>query len=598
MTELDESAPPDVSIPSDSAQSLEPVLAAEPTGAPTDLGIGPEVSPDEAVAELMRTAVASDAVESSSLPADLAPVLESPGESSVPYLAASSSADTPDGSGTGGIDPNPMDSPGPSTETEDPRPPFTASVPDSIESGTTSTPEHVPETPSTGSEPAPPVREEPLTTGTVEPVAISPEGESAGATLAERTDASEPPLGVPPYRTDSEPLVVPPVTPTPEPGGEIAPSIERLGVDLPILERTNEPNPELRPEEGLSSPESQREETALPDLGPPGSELSVPVPLPETSPLPLEEFPALAPAETPRSDAIVAPESSTALDSIAPEEAPTVEQEPVGSEGAPVQPLPAEIPPPGAVEPIRAPPEAVAVAPTASDAPTNEGAPALESAAPPAVESPSPPPSPIPSPTPELGSVRSALFSIPAPAPVVSAPPPPVVVPPPPPSGVEIDFSSALFMALQPFLDATAAGHKGIALVRELPERIRVHIGPRPVEVYWLTNLDRPRTVRPSDLGAMAQRFHRALEDDGVTAVFLEGVEYLVGIHGVERVGAFLREIDALARQHVARVWLHLTPSLMSEAGLDQLLATVRAPPPGEAGASPADPSTAGTDSS
>jgi hypothetical protein len=175
------------------------------------------------------------------------------------------------------------------------------------------------------------------------------------------------------------------------------------------------------------------------------------------------------------------------------------------------------------------------------------------------------------------------VLSLPTPVlapPTVIEPPPPVretvpvvapAPPPSPPSGIEFDDSPTLFGALQPFLDATAAGHRGLAIVRELPERIRTHVGPRPVDVLWLSNLERNRTLRPSDLGEIARRIERALTDEGVTVFFIEGIEYLVRIHGVDRIVKFLQSVDQTSRAHEARVWLHTTRGLLPEAELERI---------------------------
>jgi hypothetical protein len=137
-----------------------------------------------------------------------------------------------------------------------------------------------------------------------------------------------------------------------------------------------------------------------------------------------------------------------------------------------------------------------------------------------------------------------------------------------------------LLAALQPFLDATAAGHRGLAVVREGPERIRTLVGPRPVAVYWLSNLTRERTIRPADLPGLAALLRKEIEADAITAVFLEGIEYLTRIHGTTAVVGVLKELDHLAREHDARAWLHLTPGLLSGAELDQIVRDLGLPAP------------------
>jgi valyl-tRNA synthetase len=151
---------------------------------------------------------------------------------------------------------------------------------------------------------------------------------------------------------------------------------------------------------------------------------------------------------------------------------------------------------------------------------------------------------------------------------------PPLVEPiPAPPTGLEVDTSDSLFQALLPFLDATAAGHKGVAIVRELPERIRTHVGPRPVEVYWLSNLGRKQTIRPSDLAGISEFVRRALLERGVTAFFVEGAEYLILMHGIDKVVELLHGLDAEVIAGHARLWLHLTPALLPSSDLERIVA-------------------------
>ncbi len=159
--------------------------------------------------------------------------------------------------------------------------------------------------------------------------------------------------------------------------------------------------------------------------------------------------------------------------------------------------------------------------------------------------------------------------------PVIPAAPEPA---PPATVGIEVELSVEFLPALLPFLDATAAGHRGLAVVRELPERIRALVGPRPVAVYWLSNLVRDRTVRPGDLPGLATLLRQGVEANSITAVFLEGVEYLARIHGSNAVAGFLKELDQLARERDTRVWLHITPGLLSPAELDLVVADLPLP--------------------
>ncbi len=126
-----------------------------------------------------------------------------------------------------------------------------------------------------------------------------------------------------------------------------------------------------------------------------------------------------------------------------------------------------------------------------------------------------------------------------------------------------------------------------MAIVREMPERIRAHVGPRPVVVYWLTNLVRDRTIKPNDLSAVAERFTRALDTESVTAIFFEGVEYLVRIHGIDRIVELLQNLDASLRAHEARGWLHLSPNLIPESDVGRILSGLgqTRPVPADSGA-------------
>jgi len=238
----------------------------------------------------------------------------------------------------------------------------------------------------------------------------------------------------------------------------------------------------------------------------------------------------------------------------------------------PAEPATAAVPPPaevaGAPEPVPAP-SPPAEPPEVTPEPEPATLPVI-----PEAPRPRPPPPPLqPAFVPE--SERAA-----APAP---APPAPAAV------GLEVELSASLLPALQPFLDATAAGHRGLAVVRELPERIRTLVGPRPVAVYWLSNLARDRTIRPDDLPGLAGLVRQGVESNGITAVFVEGVEYLARIHGTAAIVGFLKEVDRLAREHDARAWLHLTPGLLAPADLSQMMTDLGASAPvGEGGAPPA----------
>jgi len=269
-----------------------------------------------------------------------------------------------------------------------------------------------------------------------------------------------------------------------------------------------------------------------------------------------------------------------------------------------------EPPPPPAPEPVPAPVPALTVAPAPPPAepPATVAPPPVDLAMAPEG---APTPGPAPAPPDVTTEPRPTIVPVPE-APRPRPPPPPLQpafipesergappAPAPPPAtapaavGLEVELSASLLPALQPFLDATAAGHRGLAVVRELPERIRTLVGPRPVAVYWLSNLARDRTLRPDDLPALTGLVRQGVESNGITAVFLEGVEYLARIHGTAAIVGFLKEVDRLAREHDARAWLHITPGLLAPADLSQMMtdlgaASPAAAPEGDGGAPPA----------
>jgi len=146
--------------------------------------------------------------------------------------------------------------------------------------------------------------------------------------------------------------------------------------------------------------------------------------------------------------------------------------------------------------------------------------------------------------------------------------------PKPPPAGIELEVGVSLLSSIQPFLDATAAGHRGICVVRESPERVSAQVGSRPVDVYWLTNLGRGKTLKPNDLPGIFAFLGRAVGEEHVTVFFLEGIEYLIRIHGVEAVVERLLEFDLEAKAQDARVWVHLTSDLLRPDDLERIVAS------------------------
>lgn len=132
------------------------------------------------------------------------------------------------------------------------------------------------------------------------------------------------------------------------------------------------------------------------------------------------------------------------------------------------------------------------------------------------------------------------------------------------PSGLAVSSAAFANDAWPIFLDATAAGHRGLCVSREFPDRMRALLGPRDVTVVWLSNSNRPGSVRPSDLEALARLVEEAMATQQVRAVYLDHVEYLARVNPVGAVRSCLERIDAVARAHEARVWVALNPQLVT----------------------------------
>ncbi|MCI4367543.1 MAG: DUF835 domain-containing protein, partial [Thermoplasmata archaeon] len=137
--------------------------------------------------------------------------------------------------------------------------------------------------------------------------------------------------------------------------------------------------------------------------------------------------------------------------------------------------------------------------------------------------------------------------------------------------GIDMTKSIAKGPLWERFLEATAAGHKGLCVSRESPDRLKIYLGDRDVEFVWIAPVARPGALRPSDLVGITQRIRTALESQGVTAIYLEGIEYLVSLHSAERALPSLKELDALARGMHARVWIPVNPNLLPPPELERL---------------------------
>ncbi|MGA7923220.1 MAG: DUF835 domain-containing protein [Thermoplasmata archaeon] len=140
-----------------------------------------------------------------------------------------------------------------------------------------------------------------------------------------------------------------------------------------------------------------------------------------------------------------------------------------------------------------------------------------------------------------------------------------------PEGGLQLAIGDSQEGAWRRFMDATSAGHRGLCLSRELPERMRAFLGPRDVEVYWVSNLGRSDSVSPGNIEQLRSLFRKAIEERQVRAVYLEGVEYLVMVQSVDRALDWLTELDALARDREVRVWVPVNPQLVRESVLARL---------------------------
>ncbi len=253
----------------------------------------------------------------------------------------------------------------------------------------------------------------------------------------------------------------------------------------------------------------------------------------------------------------VAPGMPGPMDEVAPSVEPAAGLElgeTADGSGTPgLEDLPSPVVPAGVPAEASAPviPEPVMAEPTVSEGSAEPGVLPIES-------------------VPERSETEPELAPEPEPVPPTPVAPPEVVpLPPPTPSGgVTLIVAPSYLPAFAHFLDATAAGHRGICVVRESPDRLRAHIGPRPVEIYWLTTLGRGLTLRPNDLDGYSAFLQKALEQDRVTAFFLEGIEYLTRVHGTERVIERLTAFHIAAQAHNARVWVYLHPDLIPAADL------------------------------
>ncbi|MGD0588239.1 MAG: class I tRNA ligase family protein [Thermoplasmata archaeon] len=375
-----------------------------------------------------------------------------------------------------------------------------------------------------------------------------------GTPEAEETE--EPSIPSDEVADDSEPLAPELVTPEPTPAESVVPEPfasepvvpepvpPESVASVPAALETPPPEP-TSPEPVMTEP-TEGDSSPPPDLSPPETP-SVPN-APETPSTPGETPPSGEPPEP-------APEATPPI----PEEPPSPEESPNDKTLAGDSPSvlsPTEATPPVSPEsevspPMVRPPEIVQPLPR----PETELGPSEVAPAP-----------PLKAATPSTDAGTTVLPTIlseriePEPA--------------APPSGIELMIGDSLVTSLGGFLEAASAGHHGVCVVRESPERIRARVGSRPVEVFWLTNIGRGPALRPSDLEGAWSFLTRKLLEEQVTAFFLEGVEYLVRLHGADVVLTGLVQFDRLARENDARIWVYLAPSLMKTEDLERFRAT------------------------
>ncbi len=377
------------------------------------------------------------------------------------------------------------------------------------------------------------------------PLALVP----ADAPFPQQPPTDEPGLG------SAEAIPIPPSPDTPSVNGEAPHGAETVGApEVPSLHLEAPTAAGARVD---GAPPETPEKAAEPPGGTEFDQVSTPLaPEPPTG------------ADEPTAPARSGPEAdpTSAIGSVgdasttdAPDAEPVA---PVGGDAAPAGP-----PAPESVIPLA--PEAEPPTPTSGEpGPLPPQAPPPEPPAAPEPAAIREPPAPVGSTSPP-GSPDDTPVALPALLPIEPAR---EAVPVPPMAGVELEVGSSILNSLQPFLDATAAGHLGLCLVRESPERISAQIGRRPVDVYWLTNLGRGRTLKPNDLSGVFASLTRTITEEGRTVVFVEGLEYLVRVHGVDAVVDRLAEFDRVAKEHDVRVWTHVSPDLLRPADLERIV--------------------------
>lgn len=366
-----------------------------------------------------------------------------------------------------------------------------------------------------------------------------------------------------------------------------------LARELVLAVGGSPPPPKPRPAPARRFPPTPR---APVDTGPPASEPEPAAPLVVAETAPYQ--PELAPAdegrggvegpEPPPAEAEAEPGGDGAGDAVpapleAPEEARAAnadeatvpagpEEADVGEEAAATVEEVDSAPAPAAAAdadlPTAAlPPEPVTVAET--EAPVPPEAPAVD--APPILSSTPSTPAATP-PPPALAELVGAPTGPVPPSTDAPAPSPEPTPPAPIEEGVRLVTDGSRDATWARFLEAASAGHRGLCLTTLSPDRVRLYVGDRPVEILGLSQVPKPGTLRPSDLAGISRAVLTALQERGVTVLFLEGLEYLVSLHSAEKTAVALHEIDGVARTVHARVWVALNPELLPEPELQRLV--------------------------
>ncbi|MCI4323323.1 MAG: class I tRNA ligase family protein [Thermoplasmata archaeon] len=367
----------------------------------------------------------------------------------------------------------------------------------------------------------------------------------------------------------SEAPVEPAVEPGPEPVAVIeAPEAPEFA---PLAENSTSPSQERPPPEAVASAISPAEPPAF------GLPSPVSVPPPSVREEPQAAYPVSPPIEpavelglptegTPELVPIGAPLPPPEAESLPPSPETTPGFTPPAPEETFPDPLPVLEPSAQAVVPISPSETPSEWAPTTTENPEESTVPSI-------------PERPELQPLPELpteslqtpmsgDSAPPNLFEVPvperpAPVPGVAAPNE-SPVPERPTSGVLIATGPARLEVWGQFLEALSAGTAGLWIGRLFPKEIQGAGGGGPgLRSIFLTTTDKPDAIRPSNLPALAAAIKRAIEEEHVGVIVIEEVEYLVVRNGSDSVLALLDQVNTLAKENGARVWMPLMPELM-----------------------------------